>query len=100
MVVLTVAASAAVHCASALVCYDCTTALTSRTGKVACDGDEQDWRTCTVENGGSCLLMELGKRNTSFYRVYELIAIAEMKPGSLKISRRNTCSPFLVSVIA
>jgi len=61
-------ATAAVRSVHSLTCYDCVSGVTTRTGKVPCDGSEQDWRTCSVEDGGSCLLLEQGKWRP-FHRV-------------------------------
>ena len=65
---LMLAATASVPRVSPLTCYDCMSggggvAAASRAGKQPCDGAEQDWHTCSVDDdAGSCLLLEQGKQ--------------------------------------
>ena len=76
-----VAVFATVGCVSSLTCYDCVSGSTSRAGSsVPCDGMEEHWRTCTVDDGGSCLLLEQGVRRTRFTQCLLLLAVAYPKP--------------------
>jgi len=53
---------ATVGCVGSLTCYDCVSGATSSiTTAVPCAGLEEDWRTCSVEDGGACLLLEQGR---------------------------------------